>query len=53
MTKIYKIMTYFQAIHNGEKNSTSIPAKQALPIGRSREFFPSGGLVLWQDWNTV
>ena len=32
MTKIYKIMTYFWAIHNDEKNSTSIPAKTCSKV---------------------
>ena len=31
------------------KNSTSIPGKQALPVGRSSEFYRSGGLDLWQE----
>ena len=35
-----------------QKNSTSIPGKQALPVGRSIQSFRSGGLVLWQENET-
>ena len=34
------------------QNSTSIPGKQALPVGRSDEFYRSRGLDLWQEFKT-